>query len=416
MEPSLKKAKVGNSIANDGKLEGGDDANVACPNLPAGIHRNVLGHLPVTALLAARPVCKQWKLAPEKIIASRCKGTGNIATNEDLRKLVHSYATCKCPPEKREEFNLSNHQAELTIENIAIQHGHPIRKWSASKATDFSHIFGNEDLEEFNESLAEWDVSSATNMPSMFYGCCKFNQDLSNWQTSHVETMCRMFGGASTFNGDITQWQTFRVTGMSEMFHSATNFNQDISHWDTSQVRDMTLMFARAATFNQDISTWNVANVEAIHCMFSKAVSFGQDLNSWGTFNVRDMTHVFANCTSFNRCLSHWGTSNVVSMNGMFIHAKAFNQDLSKWDTSNVTCMCNMFNGAEAFNGNVSKWNIANVTSFHAMFAGTKALLDVDLSNWVLTDQPRMNCKRMFHGSNIPKHHLPRYVPLAWFA
>jgi hypothetical protein len=80
---------------------------------------------------------------------------------------------------------------------IAERYGWPIGEWCTSLVTDFSGIFHNGDLStglinhedplsikfaHFDESLANWDVSNAVNMASMFRGAKHFTgQGLNRW-------------------------------------------------------------------------------------------------------------------------------------------------------------------------------------------------------------------------------------------
>ena len=52
---------------------------------------------------------------------------------------------------------------------------------------------------DFNEDISGWDVSSVTNMSSMFY-CSAFNQSLNSWDVSSVTNMDSMFSHAFSFN------------------------------------------------------------------------------------------------------------------------------------------------------------------------------------------------------------------------
>ena len=66
----------------------------------------------------------------------------------------------------------------------------------------------------FNDNLAEWDVSSVTDMRDMFRKSA-FNGDISEWDVSSVTDMSGMFDSAA-FNGDISEWDVSSVTNMSE--------------------------------------------------------------------------------------------------------------------------------------------------------------------------------------------------------
>ena len=118
--------------------------------------------------------------------------------------------------------------------------------------------------------ISDWDVSSVTNMLSMFYRCNKLKSvgDISYWDVSNVTNMAYMFTGCVNFNQNISRWNVSRVTDMSYMFFGCVNFNQNISSWDVSKVKDMCAMFKFCKSFNQDISGWNVSKVRQHVYMF----------------------------------------------------------------------------------------------------------------------------------------------------
>ena len=120
--------------------------------------------------------------------------------------------------------------------------------------------------------ISAWDVSSITNMLSMFYRCNKLKSvgDISSWDVSNVTNMAYMFTGCVNFNQDISSWDVSEVTDMSYMFYECVNFNQNISSWDVSKVKDMCAMFKFCKSFNQDLSGWNVSNVIEMSDMFHK--------------------------------------------------------------------------------------------------------------------------------------------------
>ena len=127
-----------------------------------------------------------------------------------------------------------------------------------------------EDIDFKYIDISDWDVSSITNMLSMFYRCNKLKSvgDISSWDVSNVTNMAYMFTGCVNFNQDILRWNVSRVTDMSYMFFGCVNFNQNISSWDVSKVKDMCAMFKFCKSFNQDLSDWNVSNVIEMSDMF----------------------------------------------------------------------------------------------------------------------------------------------------
>ena len=60
-----------------------------------------------------------------------------------------------------------------------------------------------------------------------------------------------MFAHAKLFDGDISKWDVSSVTNMNSMFLGATSFNGDLSKWDVSRVRDMHGMFLGATYFKR---------------------------------------------------------------------------------------------------------------------------------------------------------------------
>ena len=125
------------------------------------------------------------------------------------------------------------------------------------------------------------DLSSVTDMYSMFRDAAAFNGDLSRWDVSSVTDMSYMFSGTSSFNGDLSSWNVSSVTDMSSMFSFASSFNGDLSRWDVSSVENMDYMFDYASSFNGDLSSWNVSSATHMSNMFTGANLFDQNLGNW---------------------------------------------------------------------------------------------------------------------------------------
>ena len=122
-----------------------------------------------------------------------------------------------------------------------------IDSWEfASSLTDFSNLFDadtSHSNSSFNANISNWNVSSVTDMSSMFNGCSSFNQDIKTngtfWVVSSVTDMSSMFNGCSSFNQDISNWNVSSVTDMTSMFEGCNSMTHlDISDWDVSSVAD----------------------------------------------------------------------------------------------------------------------------------------------------------------------------------
>ena len=78
----------------------------------------------------------------------------------------------------------------------------------------------------FNQPLEKWDISSVTNMGSMFNTARDFNQPLEKWDVSRVTNMVEMFavidtfpgGGRQAFNQPLTGWK-LRTQDTYHMFY-----------------------------------------------------------------------------------------------------------------------------------------------------------------------------------------------------
>ena len=248
-----------------------------------------------------------------------------------------------------------------------------------SSVTDMSSMFSGADA--FNQDIWWWDTSSVTNMSNMFFYAKSFNQDIGHWNTSAVTNMSYMFYSVDSFNQDIWWWDTSNVTNMSGMFFYAKSFNQDIGHWNTSAVTNMSYMFYNTDSFNQDIWNWDTSSVTTMSGMFSNADVFNQDIWNWDTSNVTDMIGIFSTAGLFDQDIWNWNTSSVTNMRYMFKDSDAFNQDIWWWDTSSVTNMSYMFKDSDAFNQDIWWWDTSSVTNMNYMFYNTEAF-NQDISNW----------------------------------
>ncbi|MEO1257396.1 MAG: BspA family leucine-rich repeat surface protein [Bacteroidota bacterium] len=222
------------------------------------------------------------------------------------------------------------------------------------------------------------DLTSVTDMSSMFAWATSFDGDIGGWKTDNVTNMALMFTYATSFNGDIGGWKTDKVTNMAGMFDTASSFNQDISGWKTDKVINMRFMFSYATAFNQEIGGWNTENVTNMEFMFWLASSFNGDIGGWKTDNVTTMTSMFENATAFDRDISGWKTDKVISLAYMFYGATSFNQDIGGWNTDNVKFMDGVFGGATSFNQDIGGWNVENVTSLNHMLDNTA----MDITNY----------------------------------
>jgi len=277
-----------------------------------------------------------------------------------------------------------------------------IENWDVSSVTNMSSLFDSCWL--WNDNVNNWDVSNVTNMNSMFRRAYIFNQPLNNWDVSNVTNMAFMFEEAKVFNQNINNWNVSSVQYMGFMFDTALAFNQPLNNWDTSSVIGMNAMFANAQAFNQSLNNWNTSNVTSMQSMFANT-PFNQPLDNWDTSSVENMSYMFADTNVFNQPLNSWNTSNVYSMAGMFTNAVAFNQPLNNWNTSLVIEMNDMFNNAISFNQPLNNWDTTAVQYMQGMFAYAtsfnSSVAGWNFSSVMYDDDYALGLQGMFEGATL---------------
>jgi surface protein len=251
---------------------------------------------------------------------------------------------------------------------------------------NWSNVFRNCSSLTTVPSINSWDMSTATNISSLFRSSA-FNDDISGWDVSNVTNMATAFFVATSFDQPIGSWNTSSVTNMSEMFRGASSFNQSLSLWDTSSVTAMAGIFFGAFSFNGSLSLWNTTNVLNLQDAFRDCSAFNQDISAWDVQNVSNFQNTFRNCSSFNQPLNSWDTSSATTLIETFFGCSVFNQDLSSWDTSSVTNMIRTFYNCTNFDQSLAGWDVSNVTNMAEMLrfsAFSQTSYDPTLIAWDL--------------------------------
>jgi hypothetical protein len=85
------------------------------------------------------------------------------------------------------------------------------------------------------------NLQNCTNMGFMFYQCTAFTggASMANWDVSTITNMTSMFDAVPNFNINIGSWNTENVDNMAWMFFGASSFNQTLGAWDLSSVTQM---------------------------------------------------------------------------------------------------------------------------------------------------------------------------------
>ncbi len=99
--------------------------------------------------------------------------------------------------------------------------------------------------------VEQWGTVVWSSMESAFKGCDSLQITASDVPNlSSVSNMYSMFSLATTFNSPIGNWNVDSVTNMAYMFEGASSFNQPIDTWNTINVSNMYSMFYYASSFN----------------------------------------------------------------------------------------------------------------------------------------------------------------------
>ena len=264
-------------------------------------------------------------------------------------------------------------------ECLVLEGNDSFNSWDVSTVTDMSSMFFFAQL--FDQDLNSWNTANVVTMESMFQEADAFNGVISNWNVANVENMQAMFNEARAFNQPIGNWNVGKVTNMRTMFFTASSFNQPLGDWDISAVNNMSSMFQDAIVFNQDLNQWDVSTVASMEAMFSSAQAFNGNISDWDVGAVQDMSMMFQGAGVFDQAIGNWNVSNVTDMSAMFGDCSSFNQDLNGWNVSNVTNMLFMFGRATSFNGDITSWNVSQVTNFNSTFSQAIAF-NQDIGNW----------------------------------
>jgi surface protein len=110
----------------------------------------------------------------------------------------------------------------------------------------------------FNQSVANFNTASVTNMASMFMACPAFNQSIASFNTASVTNMSYMFFGCTSFNQSVANFNTALVTNMEYMFNSCSSFNQSLASFNTASVRDMIQMFVSCSALKQSLASFSL--------------------------------------------------------------------------------------------------------------------------------------------------------------
>jgi surface protein len=232
-------------------------------------------------------------------------------------------------------------------------------------------------------------------MGHMFRACFALEWiDVSNWDTGKVEVFNSMFSDSSSNtsrmkinNLDFSGWDMSSATNISYMFYGCGQMTDlDLSGWDVSKVTTMNHTFCDCSNMkNYNFTGWNTVNLEMLNGAFNGNDNLVTiDLSDFDTQNVYDFGQLFDGCYSLENIigLDKWDTSKAIYFYEFLTSTKVREIDLSSFSASNVQLTKRMFyNNKELTTIYVSdKWQLdistLDTTSEDAAYSGMTNMFD----------------------------------------
>ena len=138
------------------------------------------------------------------------------------------------------------------------------------------------------------------------------------------------------------------------------------------------------------------------------------DISGWDTSNVIDMNFMFSQCKKLKKIIGieNLDVSKLEYANYMFYGCENLVElDLTNWNPKLLQKTRYMFYGCLNLKiiKNIENWQLPNMKEVKYMFSGCTKL-DVDLSNWDLTNIKDSLKEGMVGNSHITKNHLPKFT------
>ena len=230
-----------------------------------------------------------------------------------------------------------------------------IGNWDTSSVTDMDQTFLDcMSLEELD--VGSWNVSNVTDMSFLFRGCFTLEElNIDNWNTGKVVEFNSMFSSNSQNSGNmnlkklpVANWNMSSATDISYMFYGCGNVTEvDLSKWNVSKVTTMYHTFADCNKMERyNFSGWNTESLQIMDGIFNSNLALKVvDVSDFDTANVTDFDQVFDGCTSLEQIigLDKWDTSKGQYFREFLLNTKVVAIDLSAFNMSSAIRTQNMF-------------------------------------------------------------------------
>ncbi|WP_299212137.1 BspA family leucine-rich repeat surface protein [uncultured Aquimarina sp.] len=283
-----------------------------------------------------------------------------------------------------------------------------IEQWGNNQWTSMENAFSGCLNLEINATDSP-DLSQTTSLENMFRDCIAVDFSLANWNVSTITNMSGMFDGVklstthydNTLNNWVTQnlrsdvifdagYSTYCSAFLSRRFLTdPIEFNWTITDDGEVCEEDIFITDWQTTSSNESIT------IPTTGSGYNYTVDWGDGVLTFG--NTGNATHNYTNAGTyeikiygdfprihFNNtgdkdkiiAVNQWGSIDWVDMTNAFYGCS--NLVINATDApnlSNVSNLNNMFNGAINFQDNggaIGNWDISNITTMQDMFAGVK--------------------------------------------
>ena len=141
---------------------------------------------------------------------------------------------------------------------------------------------------------------------------------------------------------DLTDLDISELDDLSYIFYELYSMEViDISGWDTSNVIDMNCMFSQCTKLKKIIGIENldVSKLENANFMFYQCEKLVElDLTNWNPMLLQRASYMFYNCSNLKiiKNIENWQLPNIKDVSYMFYDCNKLDVDLSNWDLTNI--------------------------------------------------------------------------------
>ena len=140
---------------------------------------------------------------------------------------------------------------------------------------------------------------------------------------------------------DLTDLDISELDNLSYIFYGSNMEVVDISGWDTSNVTTMENMFCFCDKLKNIIGIENldVSKLQSANAMFYGCQNLVElDLTNWNPISLQNAWSMFYRCSNLKiiKNIENWQLPNIKDVSYMFYKCTKLDVDLSNWDLTNV--------------------------------------------------------------------------------